>query len=434
MSTITDSLKNFYKKLGGSLSNLGPNSTSADIVDAMAEVYTDKEGTYVEVTEEVTEGTKIATIKTNNEDHDIYAPVELPAVTSADEGKVLSVDENGDWIADDVPSELPAVTSSDEGKVLTVDSNGDWSAATISSDTLIIDLNITSSSGKLYINFPDGQQAFENIVKLYKHVIVRGIMSNEAKYIFALQGTTHYGTGNKRVFISISSSNNHEQPYFYMFTYNYVSPSSSTTALISQLPIGINIPITTSSDIGKLLKVGSDGNPAWETETNELPAVTSADEGKVLSVDSNGDWIADDVPSELPTVTSSDEGKILAVDGNGDWVASDSNSYFDISATYSITSPTATSGIVGTVDIIGYDNWGQAVNALFNSGKRGRIIADGPSGTQWVMLESNRDGHSVVFNRVAGFTSLQFYHTTVVPEATYTDANLRLVTIQGATS
>ena len=77
MKTITDSLKNFYAKLGGNPSNLPSRSTSADIIDAMSDVYTDKEGTHVEVTTQVTEGTKIATIKTNNEDHDIYAPKEV---------------------------------------------------------------------------------------------------------------------------------------------------------------------------------------------------------------------------------------------------------------------------------------------------------------------------------------------------------------------
>lgn len=99
MKTITDSLKNFYAKLGGNPSNLPSRSTSADIIDAMSDVYTDKEGTHVEVTTQVTEGTKIATVKTNNEDHDIYVPTELPSVTSSDEGKVLSVNSSGAWVA-----------------------------------------------------------------------------------------------------------------------------------------------------------------------------------------------------------------------------------------------------------------------------------------------------------------------------------------------
>lgn len=169
MKTITDSLKNFYAKLGGNPSNLPSRSTSADIIDAMSDVYTDKEGTHVEVTTQVTEGTKIATVKTNNEDHDIYAPVELPSVTSADEGKVLTVDSNGDWGADDIPSELPTVTSSDEGKVLTVDSEGAWGAATPSgggSGVTFLDVTEVVVSDQHRLTLPDNLTAEDLVSRM----------------------------------------------------------------------------------------------------------------------------------------------------------------------------------------------------------------------------------------------------------------------------
>ena len=55
---------------------------------------------------------------------------ELPAVTSADNGKVLMVVE-GKWAAAAIPSQLPAVTTEDAGKVLTVDAEGAWDAASL---------------------------------------------------------------------------------------------------------------------------------------------------------------------------------------------------------------------------------------------------------------------------------------------------------------
>lgn len=53
---------------------------------------------------------------------------DLPDVTSADNGKVLSV-VSGEWNKADAPKELPTTTTSDNGKVLAV-VNGAWAKAT----------------------------------------------------------------------------------------------------------------------------------------------------------------------------------------------------------------------------------------------------------------------------------------------------------------
>lgn len=74
MDTIVKALIKFYQKLGGTPSDLRLNATAADVIDAISDTYTDKEGTHVEVSTELSEGTKVATVTTNNTEHDIYAP------------------------------------------------------------------------------------------------------------------------------------------------------------------------------------------------------------------------------------------------------------------------------------------------------------------------------------------------------------------------
>lgn len=57
---------------------------------------------------------------------------ELPAVTSANNGKVLKVVEGAWALADDSNTvELPAVTAENAGQVLKVDAEGHWVAGTI---------------------------------------------------------------------------------------------------------------------------------------------------------------------------------------------------------------------------------------------------------------------------------------------------------------
>ena len=56
---------------------------------------------------------------------------ELPAVTAADAGKVLTVNAEGKWVAAAIPSQLPTVAAADAGKVLTVSAEGAWGAAAL---------------------------------------------------------------------------------------------------------------------------------------------------------------------------------------------------------------------------------------------------------------------------------------------------------------
>jgi len=55
--------------------------------------------------------------------------LKLPKTTSADTGKLLVVNEDGDWDKGDAPEELPDVTASDNGSVLSV-VNGAWAKKT----------------------------------------------------------------------------------------------------------------------------------------------------------------------------------------------------------------------------------------------------------------------------------------------------------------
>lgn len=72
-------------------------------------------------------------------------PAELPAVTTSDNGKVLTV-ASGKWNKAAVPAELPAVATSDNGKVLGV-VNGQWAKADAQSgggsDVLVVTVSET---------------------------------------------------------------------------------------------------------------------------------------------------------------------------------------------------------------------------------------------------------------------------------------------------
>lgn len=176
---ILDELKKMYVKLGGKVDQDHSYENTSEILDAMGDIIqstielpgvtSDDNGKVLKVVDgswdkgdegglpQVTtsdEG-KVLAVNSSGEWDKGDVPTELPSVTSEDEGKVLTVDNSGVWGADDIPSELPSVTASDSGKVLAVNSSGEWDKK---DNTNVVIFGATWNSGG-YITLKDNKTA-----------------------------------------------------------------------------------------------------------------------------------------------------------------------------------------------------------------------------------------------------------------------------------
>lgn len=96
MDTTIKALQNLYVALGGDADDVADVTLIPDMINAIATVAA--------------------------------STIELPAVTTSDNGDVLTV-VSGKWAKADVPTELPAVTATDNGSVLKV-VDGVWAVGT----------------------------------------------------------------------------------------------------------------------------------------------------------------------------------------------------------------------------------------------------------------------------------------------------------------
>lgn len=106
MNTV-EALKELYKSFGGKLTD-----TYDDIADGIPV------GNYSVIPDCFAALAEIA-----------GGSIELPVVTQADAGDVLTVGEDGKWTNEEPAKELPTVTSEDAGDVLTVNAAGAWTNA-----------------------------------------------------------------------------------------------------------------------------------------------------------------------------------------------------------------------------------------------------------------------------------------------------------------
>lgn len=103
-------------------------------VEALRVLYVALGGSLTDTYEGIADGAAVSDYTTSSEvicaiaEIAASAGIELPKVTSADNGDVLTV-KSGKWAKGEIPAELPSVSATDNGSVLKV-IDGVWAVGT----------------------------------------------------------------------------------------------------------------------------------------------------------------------------------------------------------------------------------------------------------------------------------------------------------------
>lgn len=308
----------------------------------------------------------------------------IPTPTEEDNGKVIKVDSEGEYILGSDES-LPEVSSADNGKVLMV-VDGVWSPELRIDDIETISaMKITMSNGGSNSTCLPPLTFFDPVTGETAALVVNTdyTMTCPASLVtgnMSLTGAPDIANADTPVTFDVEFINEVN-----IKKYCYIKLSN---AVAFQYSLAKNIKIEISADNATYITVYDESTLDWSSGTktfdiygnpvSPLPIPTAADAGKVLTVDNNGAWELDNVPSELPAVTSGDAGKVLTVDSQGEWgaVLPPKNISFPIGRMYS------------KVTIDGGYKWGDIKTCLengynvslvqyeYNSTQSGRIVEE----------------------------------------------------------
>lgn len=238
---------------------------------------------------------------------------QLPSVTSADEDKVLQVNNLGEWVANEITT----------SGVVAFNGAG---APTSSIVAKVGDLYRDTTTDKLYqcSNYisPSGITDLTGLTVVFANSIT--FTDRFSDYLnFTSNGTSYtsiwvYDDMEQILYVQTSGTLVYGNGQWSADEYRTVTFTSGSLLTNSDF---ISWVLANASIEG----LGS----TWVevvAKDDRIPTVTSADENKVMTVNSSGNWTASNIPNELPNVTSADEGKVLTVDSQGTWFAGNSSS------------------------------------------------------------------------------------------------------------